>query len=44
MTALLYNSIWSGLTEDEIIEIDRYVTKNQEFVKNLPSNSKRKAK
>jgi len=44
MTALLYYSISSDLTDDEIIEIDHYVTKNREFFKNLPSNSKRKAK
>jgi hypothetical protein len=44
MTALLYYSISFDLTENEIIEIDRYVTKNLEFVRNLPSNSKRKAK
>ena len=44
MTALLYYSISSDLTEDKIIEIDLYVTKNREFVRNLPSYSKRKAK
>lgn len=44
MTALFYYSISSDLTEDKIIEIDCYVTKNREFVRNLPSNSKRKAK
>ena len=44
MTALLYISYSSGLSEDKIIEIDRYVTKNREFVRNLASNSKRKAK
>lgn len=44
MTALLYYSISSDLTEAKIIEIDRYVSKNREFVRNLPSNSKRKAK
>ena len=44
MTALLYYSISSDLTEDEIIEIDSQVANNREFVRNLPSNSKRKAK
>ena len=48
MTASLYNSISSGLTEDEIIEIDRKVRNNRKgvylFVRNLPSNSTRKAK
>ena len=48
MSALFYNSILSGLTEDEIIEIDKRVAKNREvvylFVRKLPSNSKRKAK
>ena len=44
MTALLYYSISSNLTEDKIIEIDRYVSKNRKFIRNLPSNSKRKAK
>ena len=44
MTALLYISYSSGLSEDKITEIDRYVTKNQEFVRNLASNSKHKAK
>ena len=42
MTALLYYSISSDLTEDEIIEIDSQVANNREFVRNLPS--KRKAK
>ena len=42
MTALLYCSISSDLTEDKIIEIDRQVANNREFVRNLPS--KRKAK
>ncbi len=41
MTALLYNSISSGLTEDEIIEIEKRVAKNREvvylFVRKLPS-------
>ena len=44
MTALLYYSISSDLTEDEIIEIDSQVANNREFVRNLPSNSKRKTK
>jgi len=42
MSLLLYYSISSGLTKDEIIEIDRYVAKNQEtvciFVRNLKPN------
>jgi hypothetical protein len=44
MTALLYYSILLNLTEDEIIEIDNQVANNREFVRNLPSNLKRKAK
>ena len=44
MTALLYYFISSDLTENKIIEIDLYVTKNREFVRNLPSYLKRKAK
>ena len=48
MTALLYYSISSDLTEDEILEIDKQVHKNREtvylFFRKLPSNSKRKAK
>ena len=48
MSALLYNSISSGLTEDEIIEVDRRVAKDREaiyiFVRKLASNSKVKAK
>ena len=48
MTALLYYSISSDLTENEIIETDRLVPKNREvaylFVRKLPSNSKGKAK
>ena len=48
MTSLLYYSISSDLTEDEIIEIDKQVAVNREkvylFLKELPSNSKRKAK
>ena len=48
MTALLYYSISSDLTEDEIIEIDREVTKNREtvciFVRSLASNAKDKTR
>jgi hypothetical protein len=48
MTALLYYSISSILTEDEIIEVERRVIKERKavylFIRNLPSNSKRKAK
>jgi hypothetical protein len=48
MTALLYYSISSDLTEDEIIELDKQVASNREkvylFLTELPSNSKRKAK
>ena len=48
MSALLYYSISSDLTKDEMIEIDKQVAKNREaaylFVRELPSNSKRKAK
>ena len=48
MTALLYYSYSRGLSENELVEIDRYVAKNREaaylFVSKLPSNSKRKAK
>ena len=44
MTALLYYFISSDLTENKIIEIDLYVTKNREFVRNLPSYLKREAK
>ena len=48
MTALLYYSISSNLTEDEIIEINKQVDNNQEavylFFTKLPSNSKRKVK
>lgn len=44
MTALLYYSIFSDLSEDEIVEIDRQVAKNREtvciFVKNLAANGK----
>ena len=48
MTALLYYSYSRNLTKDEIIEIDKQVTKNRKgvylLVRNLPSNSTRKAK
>lgn len=48
MSSLLYYSISSNLTEDEIIEIDKQVAVNREkiylFLTELPSNSKRKAK
>ena len=48
MTALLFYSISSDLTEDEILEIDKQVHKNREavylFFTELPSSSKRKAK
>ena len=48
MPALLYYSISSDLTEDEIIEIDRQVTKNREavciFVRNCASNAKDKTR
>ena len=48
MTSLLYYSISSDLTKDEIIAIDKQVAKNREgvylFVRKLASNSKRKAK
>ena len=48
MSSLLYYSISSDLTKDEIIEIDKRVAKNREavylFVRKLPSNSKGKAK
>ena len=48
MSALLYYSISSDLTEDEIIEVDRRVAKNREavylFFRELPSNSKPKVK
>jgi hypothetical protein len=47
MSSLLYYSISSNLTKDEIIEIDERVSKNREavylFVKKLPSNPKAKA-
>ena len=48
MTAFLYYSISSGLTEDEIGEIDEQVCRNRKFVyrfvRKFPLNSKRKAK
>jgi len=48
MSSLLYYSISSDLTKDEMLEIDKQVAKNQEavflFIKKLPSNSKVKAK
>lgn len=48
MGSLLYYSISSSLTKDEIIAIDKRVGKNREgvylFVRKLPSNLKRKAK
>ena len=44
MTALLYYSISSNLTENEIIGIDLYVTRNRKFLRDLPSYLKRKAK
>ena len=42
MTALLYYSISSKLTDDEIKEIDKQISKNRETLKSLPSNSKLK--
>ena len=48
MSSLLYYSISSDLTKDEIIEIDKRVAKNREAIflpiSKLSSNSKRKAK
>ena len=48
MNAFLYYSISEGLTKENLIEIDKQVKKNRErvqlFVKELPLNSKRKAK
>ena len=48
MSALLYYSISSGLTEDEIREIDESVCRNRKFVytfvSKLPLNSKGKGK
>ena len=47
MTALLYYSYSRGLSENELVEIDRRVSRNKEsvylFLIELPSNSKRKA-
>ena len=44
MSALLYYSISSDLSKDEIIKIDRQIEKNREtvffFVRNLASNAK----
>ena len=48
MTAFLYYSISSGLSENELVRIDDQVCKNREavylFLTQLPSNSTRKAK
>lgn len=48
MSSLLYYSILSNFTKDEIIEIDERTAENRKavylFVKKLPSNSKAKAK
>ena len=48
MSSLLYYSLSSDLTEDEIIKIDRRVAKEREtiylFFRELPSNSKSKVK
>ena len=48
MNSLLYYQYLSNLIEDEKIEIDKEVKKNREevyfFVRELPSNSKRKVK
>jgi hypothetical protein len=48
MTALLYYSISSTLTEDEIIEVDRRVAKDREevyiFVRNFAANQKGRTK
>ena len=48
MTALLYYSVSSGLTEDEIIEIDKQVDNNREavciFVRDIRFNVKDKTK
>lgn len=48
MSSLLYYSISSNLTQNEIIEVDRRVAKDREavylFFRELPSNPKRKAK
>lgn len=48
MTALFYYSYSRGLSENELVEIDRRVSRNKEsvfsFLTELPSNSKRRAK
>jgi hypothetical protein len=48
MTSLLYYSYSRGLSENELVEIDRRVSRNKEsvylFLTELPSNSKRRAK
>ena len=48
MTALLYYSISSGLSEDELVRIDDEVCKNRKafciFARNIPSNVKGKTK
>lgn len=44
MTALLYYSISAKLTSEERIIIDREVASTYVFIKELPSNSKRKVK
>ena len=48
MTALLYYSYSTNLTEDEIVEIDKKVFRNRELVyqfrTKLSSNTKRKIK
>jgi hypothetical protein len=48
MTGFLYYSVSSGLTENEIFEIDKEVGENRkvvyELVANLPLNGKRKIK
>lgn len=48
MTALLYYSYSTNLTEDNIVEIDKKVFRNRElfyrFITNLSSNPNRKTK
>ena len=48
MSSLVYYSISSDLTKDEILEIDKQVAKNREavflFIRKLSSNSKSKVK
>lgn len=48
MTSLLYYSILSALTEDEIIEVNHRVTNNRKvvyiFVRNFPKNAKDQTK